>query len=473
MNEELDRSTQLRILRRRFTRRWVAGVSIGGLLLLVDWVTRTRIVDNASDEAKAVPAVQRTLEDFTTSNNIMSVFAAGVLVAMAFFMFRPLDRTLRRQSRILDEVEAAESREARRQRFGTELHEALEMAENEQGISRVVEHVLGQSMPDNAAELLLADSSEAHLSRCVVHPVAGAAGCEVPMPFECPAVKRATAQTFPSSTAVNACPHLRDREGEARSALCVPVAFMGRSLGVLHITGPDGNPPEAEDADRMSVLAGQVGTAIGTVRAFAKAQLQANTDSLTGLLNRRSAEDQLSRRLGAGESFAVVMADLDHFKLLNDTYGHDAGDRALRMFADTVRRTLRAEDIFARWGGEEFVIALPRTETDAAVEILERVRHALAETCSKAETATVTASFGVADTSMGRYLEDLLRLADGALKTAKMQGRNRVRVAQQVATGDGLDPALFPSGARLRTALPVSVRQSIARPSSITSGKGS
>lgn len=427
-----DRSAQLRALRRRFTIRWMAGVGVGFGLLALDWVTRTRITDKAlADSAESVAATD-ALEEFARSNNLLSVGACLVLVAMAVFMFRPLDKTLRRESHLLDEVQAAEARETRRQRFGTELHEALEMAENEQGIARVVEHVLSTAVPEMPAELLLADSSDAHLGRWVVNPLVGAAGCNVAVPFECPAVKRATAQTFTTSAAVNACPHLRDRPGEARSAMCIPVAFMGRSLGVLHVTGPDGSPPVAEAADRMSVLAGQVGTAIGTVRAFAKAQLQASTDSLTGLLNRRSGEDLISRRLGNGEELAIVMADLDHFKLLNDTYGHDAGDRALRLFTETVRRALRTEDIFARWGGEEFVIALPRTTIESAVEILERVRVSLAETCGRAETPTVTASFGVADTSMGRLLEDLLPLADSALLTAKAEGRNRVKVARRV-----------------------------------------
>ncbi len=430
-SEVHDRSAQLRALRHRFTVRWMAGVGVGFALLALDWVTRTRITDRALADSAESTAATDALEEFARSNNLLSIAAALVLVAMALFMFRPLDKTLRRESHLLDEVQDAESREARRQRFGTELHEALEMAENEQGIARVVEHVLATAVPENSAELLLADSSDAHLSRCVVNPLVGAAGCNVAVPFECPAVKRATAQIFTTSTAVNACPHLRDRGGEARSAMCVPVAFMGRSLGVLHLTGPDGSPPVAEAADRMSVLAGQVGTAIGTVRAFAKAQLQASTDSLTGLLNRRSGEDQISRRLGNGEDLAVVMADLDHFKLLNDTYGHDAGDRALRLFAETVRRALRVEDIFARWGGEEFVIALPRTNIESAVEIIERVRVSLAETCGRAETPTVTASFGVTDTSMGRLLEELLPLADSALLTAKAEGRNRVKIASR------------------------------------------
>ena len=411
----------------------MGGVTFGFVLLLIDWVTRHRILADMRDEPGASSSVLSALDGFATSNNVLSVCAALALVALAMFMFRPLDRHLRQQSDLLEEVEVAEAIDSRRQRFGTQLHEALEMAENEKGIGRVVEHVMGTELVGYQAELLLADSSEAHLSRTVVHPREGAAGCEVAMPFECPAVKRATAQAFESSSAVNACPHLRDRPGEARSALCVPVAFMGRSLGVLHVAGPDGCPPGDMETDRVTVLAGQVGSAIGTVRAFAKAQLQASTDGLTGLLNRRSGEDQISRRLGDDEPCSIVMADLDHFKLVNDTYGHDAGDRALRLFAETVRRSLRADDIFARWGGEEFVIAMPRTDASAATEILERVRIVLAETCERAETPSVTASFGVTDTTMGRYLADLLRLADGALQTAKAQGRNRVRTAVLVS----------------------------------------
>ncbi|MEO7371080.1 MAG: GGDEF domain-containing protein [Ilumatobacteraceae bacterium] len=218
---------------------------------------------------------------------------------------------------------------------------------------------------------------------------------------------------------------------------------MGRSVGVLHLTGNDGEAPSSDTADRVGVLAGQVGIAIGTVRAFSKAHLQASTDSLTGLLNRRSAEDRLVRRLAAGEPYAVVMADLDHFKLLNDTYGHEVGDRALRVFADTVRSALRTEDVFARWGGEEFVIALPNKSRREASIIVDRIRDLLAEACQRAETPTVTASFGIADTAMSTRLDQLLRFADEALLAAKANGRNRVEVAGfgiHESTDNALEP---------------------------------
>lgn len=361
-------------------------------------------------------------------NDLLAVGAIVALVALALLMFRPVDRALRREGVWMADVERAQTLEAARQRFGSDLHDALEMAPDEDAIAAVVAHVLASTLPEHPAELLLADSSAAHLTTRVVSPTAGAAGCNVAAPFDCPAVRRATAQSFQSSSALNACPHLRER-GEARSALCAPISFMARSVGVLHLTGADGDPPNTDIVDRVGVLAGQVGTAIGTVRAFSKAQLQASTDSLTGLLNRRSAEDKLVRRLSAGESFAVVMADLDHFKLLNDTYGHEVGDRALRVFADTVRNALRSDDLFARWGGEEFVIALPNKSRREASVILNRIRVLLATACERTETPTVTASFGIADTAMGTRLDQLLRFADEALLAAKSNGRNRVEVA--------------------------------------------
>lgn len=436
-----SRGGHLRLLQRQFTRRWLGGIAVGFGLVAVSWAGHQQALGAAVGDVEGFTAAESALDRLATTNTILTLFAVAVLVALALLFFRPLDRTLRAEGTLLDETEVAKTAEADRQRFGTELHEALEMASDEAGIARVVEHVLGATMPDRPAELLLADSSEAHLTAKATNPLAGPAGCQVAAPFECPAVKRARPQSFPTSSAINACPHLRDRsDGADRSAHCVSVTFMGRSLGVLHVTGPDGHEVDEEGAQRLAELAGQVGTHIGTVRTFAKAQLQAGTDSLTGLPNRRSVEEELSRRLGDGERFAVAIADLDRFKLLNDTYGHEAGDRALRLFADTVRQSLRGEDLFARWGGEEFVIALPHADRFDARDVLDRTRLALLEACARAETVGVTASFGVADTTQADRLDALLRTADEALSVAKSKGRDRVELADGHPHGEVVTP---------------------------------
>ena len=122
----------------------------------------------------------------------------------------------------------------------------------------------------------------------------------------------------------------------------------------------------------------------------------------------------------------MVLADLDHFKRLTDTLGHDAGDRALKVFADVMKRSLREREHAARWGGEEFVVVLEGRDARAGVELVERIRTALDAACRSAKgTPTITASFGIADTTMGHAFEQIIRIADDALYQSKESGRDR------------------------------------------------
>jgi len=119
------------------------------------------------------------------------------------------------------------------------------------------------------------------------------------------------------------------------------------------------------------------------------------------------------------------MADLDHFKLLNDTYGHDAGDRALAAFADVVRSTVRSTDVVCRWGGEEFTLALVGASEEESGEMLGRIRLNLMGKLSSSGIAPFTASFGYVDAGSCPSLEAAIRLADTALYEAKANGRNQ------------------------------------------------
>jgi diguanylate cyclase (GGDEF)-like protein len=125
-----------------------------------------------------------------------------------------------------------------------------------------------------------------------------------------------------------------------------------------------------------------------------------------------------------GGDFALVMTDLDLFKSLNDTHGHETGDRALRVFAETLRDGIRSEDLACRYGGEEFVVMLPGAEIHEAIEVMEGVRESLARITRRGDVPSFTASFGIAHSSDADDLEDLFLRADRALFAAKDAGRD-------------------------------------------------
>lgn len=162
------------------------------------------------------------------------------------------------------------------------------------------------------------------------------------------------------------------------------------------------------------------------------------TDPLTGVWNRRAFEDTLRRELVRASRhllpLSVMLLDLDHFKRINDTYGHRVGDEVLKWFGVQASRTLREGDTIHRYGGEEFAVVLPHTGPSGALTIAKRLLHSLANTPFQ-ESLTVTASAGVAS-GIGEELEDLdlVAMADVALYQAKNQGRNRALGASRALT---------------------------------------
>lgn len=328
--------------------------------------------------------------------------------------------------------------DAGRHSFSHELNEALEMADSEPEAYAVVQRAMAQISPERPMELLVADSSQAVLQRATEHPVAGAPGCSVDSPFSCQAVRRGNRVSFPDSEALNACPRLRGRAGTqaAISAACVPLHFMGRALGVLHTSGPVGQALSEEQLVKLTAVGNQAAARIGVVRAFERTQLQAATDSATGLANRRSLEAVVRELLRKEQAFAFVMTDLDRFKMLNDTYGHLVGDEALKLFADTMKGAVRDGDTVARWGGEEFAMVLVGSDAATAVLWADRARAQLAKAVAQSKVPKFTVSLGISDSSMSRRMEDLLRIADEALYLSKDAGRDRATVGGTAAANE-------------------------------------
>ena len=314
-------------------------------------------------------------------------------------------------------------REASQDAFRRQLFDAFDMAAGDIDVHDIVEEAM-VLIADEPMEMLLSDSSQHHVARAVSHPTAGAPSCPVGSTGQCVAVRRGHRLVFDSSEAIDACPHLKRRDTPC-SAICVPVTFNGQAMGVIHATGPDGVKPDAMTVDRLAALASQTGARLGTINAFRGAREQASIDGLTGLRNRRTLENDARSLAAARQPYALIMADLDRFKDVNDHYGHEMGDRALRVFGQILRESTRDSDITARLGGEEFVVIQPGMTAAEAVATVERIQLALAARLGVGEGPTFTSSFGVADTTMATGFDAVLRIADAGLLAAKDRGRNR------------------------------------------------
>src|SRR5437660_5467355 len=213
----------------------------------------------------------------------------------------------------------------------------------------------------------------------------------------------------------------------------VPLILHERSIGALQVTVAD--PARVWNENEILLLrtvADQVAVAVNHAELFAKIQQQALTDALTGCYNRRSFEMQLDKDLQMArrlhQPLSLLMLDLDRFKQLNDSVGHDAGDDALRRLAVCFRQELRGVDSAARFGGDEFALILPQAYAEGALLVAERLRARI-EQIEIPGFGNVTASIGIATfPSQAPARAELVSAADAALYNAKRTGRNRVCV---------------------------------------------
>jgi|RhiMetdeSRZDD1v2_1073273.scaffolds.fasta_scaffold172831_2 diguanylate cyclase (GGDEF)-like protein len=223
--------------------------------------------------------------------------------------------------------------------------------------------------------------------------------------------------------------------GNGDRALVIPLGNEGRESGILYLT-PKGNDFSDEARELAHWLGSQASVALENARLHRLVERQANTDGLTELPNRRHFEEalegEISRAERFGGSLALILADLDDFKQVNDRYGHQAGDDVLQTFADILRATVREIDLPARYGGEEFAVLLPQTDLEGAQRLAERLCKALAARpmpTHPGALVAVTASFGVAAFPDSPTPAALFAAADEALYRAKRSGKNCVVAA--------------------------------------------
>lgn len=240
---------------------------------------------------------------------------------------------------------------------------------------------------------------------------------------------------------------LRCGHTDADSYLCLPLAAHGETLGVLQVmmpsrvdripaqsptptaTGVDGRQP----VDLLQRASEQIAITLANLALRERLEHQSVRDALTGTFNRRYFEESLEQALAREQrrprGLTLVMVDVDHFKAVNDTHGHDAGDDVLRKIAQTLQQSVRASDLVCRFGGEEFAILLLETDAEAA----RRRTEAIVQACRTSQPMAhgraigpVTVSAGLARHHAGESGADLVRRADASLYEAKRQGRDRV-----------------------------------------------
>lgn len=226
------------------------------------------------------------------------------------------------------------------------------------------------------------------------------------------------------------------REQDILSILVVPIFLDGEFWGLIGFDDCSSRRQWRQaEIDALEVASGTIGGAIRSMRAEEELRRLVSTDSLTGLSSRRTFMeqardmfDQVRRKRG---ELSLLIMDLDHFKQVNDTHGHAAGDEALVGFAKICRRVLRDSDLIGRTGGEEFAVMLPDVGPDQAARIAEKLRSSIADSIVPTDAGAVrlTLSIGVAGLRQGEQdLSELFKRADDALYSAKHGGRDQVAV---------------------------------------------
>jgi diguanylate cyclase (GGDEF)-like protein len=269
----------------------------------------------------------------------------------------------------------------------------------------------------------------------------GSAVCEMDTAL-CPCLRQAQPRSFradgsPVRCAIDAYLSLPP----SHPAYCIPLTIGRKVQVVAHMLLPPGAEWTEQLRQLAQTYANTAQSSLITLHLLSEAEQQSLTDSLTSLYNRRSLDQLLQREVALAERhqrpLSVVMIDMDLFKQVNDEHGHAAGDYLLRAFADCVRMTLRKTDLAFRYGGDEFVIALPHTPLAQAEQVVNKLRQAFAAVDFSSAVAHLeqqpTLSIGVAERSAANNvltLGSLLSAADAALYEAKSANRNCVRIYQ-------------------------------------------
>ena len=365
-----------------------------------------------------------TAHEIRVAEVIADASAAAVASFLAFEEVRGQSERLEARMKVLESMD--------------NLVDALALTTDEASLAQTAARSLQQGFHLPAATALFTDPSVA-----ILEPV-GTAGRATPHPVvngptSCPAIRSGRFFEVTSADDPVVCPYMPFRSHYS----CVPLVAGGDTVGALFLE-PD--KQSILDVTVLRAAADRVALSLATRRVLETAQRQATTDGLTGLHNRHFLAEQLrlmhSLAVRHGQPYSVVAVDVDGLKNVNDTFGHEQGDLALRGLANTMRKTLRSSDVAVRTGGDEFLVLMAQSGIDESRIAAERVRDAVELQGRADPKIAITVSAGVAAWRPGRSAEQVLEAADAMLYAAKRAGKDRV-VSETglVAAGDDVGAA--------------------------------
>jgi diguanylate cyclase (GGDEF)-like protein len=326
-----------------------------------------------------------------------------------------------------------------------EFVETLQVTVSEEEAHELVQRHLQRSLSGSEVVVLASNNSENRLEAATAMASGSALATRLPgaEPRTCLALRFGrTHREDPARTPLLSC-QLCDRGSRST---CEPLLVGGQVIGSVLVVHDRALTGDEEVRIRNSVA--QAAPVLGNLRNLALAEFRANNDSLTGLPNKRATDDTLKRMVAQANRsvmpLTAAMLDLDHFKQINDRFGHAKGDEVLAAVGATLRSCIRASDFAGRFGGEELLVLFPDTHASDVVAVTERIRSAVASIKIPEVERAITVSIGVAELiEHGGDAPGLLRYADRALYTAKSMGRNRV-VVGSIDTSSLADAAGWP-----------------------------
>lgn len=316
----------------------------------------------------------------------------------------------------------------------SKMNDFLQSSTNEAEAYSVISETAAQLFPEDSGAVFVLSASRDVLEAAVVWGALPPASL-VFLPSECWAHRRGQSHLVLSHE--QRCPHVAN---DGRMYVCLPLLAQGETLGILHILDGSAQADDAREA-RMTekcrvakVLADHIGLGIANLKLRITMRNLSIRDPLTGLFNRRYMEEALAQEQHRAKrndmQMAVIMIDIDHFKVFNDTYGHDGGDAVLRELGAFFKIHVRGGDIACRYGGEEFILILSPSTAEGARQRAEKIREDAALLSVKhadRDLGAITLSLGVATfPAHASEAAALIKAADIALYQAKGAGRNRV-----------------------------------------------